>query len=682
MGPSTLRDVVVLGTVMVLHPFMASAQTPSPADGPWSGQAECTVTTRGTDYQEEQIHTWRITSSTPQVAGSIRRFPAVWSVQGRGTRSARVATGSTRTTEERWTISVPETSAPISVWEVPGYRGNNRIRIGSQHGLLVANNAIRPSTGSAAYSIQEWLFPAAEDAMAVTTLTGTSTITVPVGPGWRRPDKVPSTATCTWNFTRTDATQQSSAVQLSRNGTVDVSRVAIANPNTPQVSAPPSTAATAPSQPAVRASGSVASVPAGLSAIAGSRSTGTTLTEALPAPGGVPVGGLQVRATSATDVALHWSCVNGSTGYEVFVKTNNGESVKLTPTPLNPNCAPDLAQVNPAFLPPGATPATTYSKDFTQGGLMPGNDYTYVVRALYATGGPADSAPVTVRPLFPPPSFMAWPANPGQVAISWEWSRVSGQFTTGHVISRKLAGESAFRQIATMPYSPYNVYNDNGVPVGTHQYLVEAVDGAKGTPVTVTTGVVKIWQATTQNIVTVDVGFSGVWTGGTVRVLSAPQATGPFTDVTAEGRLSEQHWSAVAQFGSNLHYKVLVTYPNGSTSEAVAQVAVPQASNIGLIAEDAGGGTRLKWNCETGVARYELLRRVAPSGPFSGVGGYAFTVYPKPGVLGGQPTCSYNDTTVPLGNLMEYIVIGFSSKQQGDNPIRAARTSVFVKTWP
>jgi hypothetical protein len=361
--------------------------------------------------------------------------------------------------------------------------------------------------------------------------------------------------------------------------------------------------------------------------------------------------------------------------------TNGGESFKITAAPINPNCVQDLAQVNPALLAEGSTPVTTYSAGFNHAGLTPGNDYTYVVRALYANGGPADSPPMTVRPLFPAASFGAWPSYPGQVTIQWGWSHVSLDFAPGYVVSRKLAGESSFRQLATMPQYIWNAYNDSGVPVGTHQYLVEAIDGEKGTPATVTTGAISIWQAWTQNIVIVDLGFSGVWQGGSVRVFSAPNAAGPFTDITTDGDLSDSHWSGVAQFGSNLHYKVVVSYPGGITHDAVAQVAVPQASNIGLTAEDASGGAKLKWNCESGVAAYELMRRVGRSGAFSPVGPYAFRVYPR-SELGSAPMCSYTDTTVPLGNDVEYVVIGFSSKQQGDHPIRAARTSVFVKTYP
>lgn len=396
-------------------------------------------------------------------------------------------------------------------------------------------------------------------------------------------------------------------------------------------------------------------------------------------PGGPPVGGLRIRAMSPTYVALHWNCVQGSTGYEVFSATNDGESVKITSAPINPNCVQDLAQVNPALLAPGSTPLTTYSAGFSHAGLTPGNNYTYIVRALYANGGPADSTPVTVRPLFPAASFNAWPSNPGDVTITWNWSHVSLDFAPGYIVSRKLAGESSFRQLATMPQYIWNAYTDIGVPVGTHQYLVEAVDGEKGTPLTVTTGVVSIWNASTLNIVIVSLGFTGVWPGGSVRVLSSPTASGTFTDITAGGSLSDSSWRGVAPFGSNLHYKVVVSYPSGISHESVAQVAVPPASNIGLTAEDAGGGAALKWNCEAGVARYELLRRVGGSGLFNSVGPYAFTVYPKAGQLGGAPTCSYNDTTVPLDNDVDYVVIGFSSKRQGDNPIRAARTTVFVK---
>jgi hypothetical protein len=663
---------------------------------PWNGWMQCDAIAVSASYASRQTHTWTLAGGKPTLRGAFEVRDGTWSVTGNGWLDQNGG--------QTWTINTPVVPASINTL-IRASDGRRLIQAG--HAQLRADNAltvaavstlatptaapladVARSTATAArlaaansFTVFEWAFPLVEDSANATTIRDSKQIAFSERLDRMQPAGVTGTATCAWHFSATDEVPPPPAPP--------------ALPPAPFLTATAATQAGTGSNAASRSAvlpidqgraiesgvnSPAASPPAAAASVAPRRAQNAGFTEALPTPGGMPVGGLRVRATSPTDAALHWSCVMGSTGYEVFFRMNGGESVKITATPLNPNCVPDLAQVNPGLLAPGSTPQTTYSKDFGQGGLTPGNDYTYVVRALYANGGPADSPPVTVRPLFPPPGFNAAPSNPGQVSISWDWARVNGNYAAGHVISRKLAGESAFRQLATVPYSPYNVYNDNGVPVGSHQYLVEAMDGEKGTPVTVRTGLVSIWQAWTQNIVTVDLGFSGVWPGGSVRVLSAPQATGPFTDITAEGDLSTQHWIAVAQFGSNLYYKVVVSYPGGITYEAAAQVAIPQASNIGLTAEDAGGGTRLKWNCETDVARYELLRRVGSSGPFGGVGGYAFTVYPKPGKLGGPTTCSYNDTTAPLGNLVEYVVIGFSSKQRGDKPIRAARTSVFVKS--
>ena len=313
--------------MLVLQACVASAQTTLAVEGPWTGQAQCAITTRGPNYQGADPHVahHRRNAAGPQ---QHRTSSAVWSVQGKGNRSVNV-TGSTNTTEERWTISVPETSAPISVWEIPGYRGNNRIRIGSQHGLLVASNAIRPSTGSLAFSIQEWQFPAAEDELAKTTLSGTNTFTVPVGPGWRRPDKTPSTVTCTWNFTRSGA-EPTATPQLSRTGITVPSRASATNPPTAQPAPSAGSVATPRSQPAAR-SGSSAT-PAGGSLIAtGPALTGggalvdprpmKVCTTAAAPPSSATPGGVTFTLNRATEI----------TGYRIS-RRDLGE---LTPSPID-----------------------------------------------------------------------------------------------------------------------------------------------------------------------------------------------------------------------------------------------------------------------------------------------------------------------------------------------------------
>jgi hypothetical protein len=195
-----MRNTILVGVLVATIPVVCSAQTPSAADGPWFGQVQCVLSARGADYQDDQTHTWRLTGGQPQLVGMFRRWPAMWSVQGSGS-------GPTGT----WKTTVPETSAPISVWEPAA----GRIRFGSQHGLLNINGGITGTASTRAAinaPFQEWEFPVVEDDAKSTTISGTRTRMVP-GHAWRQPLDVLTTETCTWNYTKDPAraTQISSA---------------------------------------------------------------------------------------------------------------------------------------------------------------------------------------------------------------------------------------------------------------------------------------------------------------------------------------------------------------------------------------------------------------------------------------------------------------------------------------
>jgi hypothetical protein len=428
-----------------ITPSPTIALSRSPADGPWSGQAQCVIVTSGPSYQEEQTHTWRITGATPEIGGSMRRFPAVWSARGSGSRSVVVATGSQKTTEERWTISVPETSAPISVWEIPGYRGNNRIRIGSQHGLLVANNAIRPSTGSIAYSIQEWLFPAAEDEFTKTTLSGAKTSTVPFGPAWRRPDKVPSTVTCTWHFTRAD-------VDLSSRSTPPAPAPAtavLANPNAPRATvAPPTASSTVPAAPQVNQptpvtapSAGVRAPTAGIAAIAGGTGgTGAVLGAVKECSTTGPV----VTASSITPggVTLKWPQFSGATGYSIARK----DIGVITATPVT---------------------ALTYTHSAPLDHQNP--PYVYSVTAFQANGACATTnLTVTApRPITPTVTPTVTPgAQASRVNLKWgdQTDIPSGYLVLGAGLHENGAEIQASRSGQAM--------NIDNLPAGEHTWLV------------------------------------------------------------------------------------------------------------------------------------------------------------------------------------------------------------------
>jgi hypothetical protein len=181
----------------------------SAAAGQWSGEAQCVLVSKGADYQEEQIHTWRLTGDPPKQEGAFQIWPAVWSVKGSGQRVVPVPlerSGATAAKpSERWTISA-EMSAPLSIWELAGRAG--QLRISARHGQLsapIGSIQVTPTVGRPLTSAQaEWQFPMIEDVVTSTAVAGRSTRTLPEGVvlGWRQPRTVATVETCTWKFVR------------------------------------------------------------------------------------------------------------------------------------------------------------------------------------------------------------------------------------------------------------------------------------------------------------------------------------------------------------------------------------------------------------------------------------------------------------------------------------------------
>jgi hypothetical protein len=208
-----LAYIVALGVFAILVPSDPVRAQASAADGPWSGEMVCVLSTRGTSYQEDQTHTWRLTGAPPTVPGAVRHWPAVWSVKGSG-----------RNATDSWTIDVPETSGPLAIYELPGVRGRNGLRIESQHGQLVARESLRvaPVPGARekplSATIWEWQFPkvTADDAAAVTTVSDASTRTQRgTTYAWRVPPDAVTTEMCKWRFDR-GASPGTSSSNVSR----------------------------------------------------------------------------------------------------------------------------------------------------------------------------------------------------------------------------------------------------------------------------------------------------------------------------------------------------------------------------------------------------------------------------------------------------------------------------------
>jgi hypothetical protein len=105
----------------------AHAATPPPEDGPWSGEITCRYEVQGSNYQDQQTHTWRLTASAPTNpgVGGIRYYDATWSATGGGQRVIP-ATGATET----WRLDVPPQDGRLGIWQPPN---SGRLRFASQH---------------------------------------------------------------------------------------------------------------------------------------------------------------------------------------------------------------------------------------------------------------------------------------------------------------------------------------------------------------------------------------------------------------------------------------------------------------------------------------------------------------------------------------------------------------------
>lgn len=214
MAVASLRFMRLAGTALLIVLALIAtgavfAQRPSPAEGPWSGWAQCVVVAKWADYLDEQTHTWTLTGEapTPTPRGSAQVYytwPAMWNVQGGGRRTwvPHEPGASGREQSERWTIA-NDMKMVIRVTDL----GTGRLRIGAegQRGAPLGALRVTESSGRTRDApVQPWPFPAIEDNALSATIAGTSTRTYPegFGVGWGQPPMAITTATCTWSFTR------------------------------------------------------------------------------------------------------------------------------------------------------------------------------------------------------------------------------------------------------------------------------------------------------------------------------------------------------------------------------------------------------------------------------------------------------------------------------------------------
>ena len=189
------------------------AQTPSAADGPWSGWVRCELSAQlneqGRTYLNQQTHTWELTSATPISGTDIKEYPATWTVVGGGTGQRQEGNG--RTVADKWTTSGQPMPTTISFRVdlmgglVIALRGAQLVSVSAMTGQSVAHsingNAPDQQT-STRLNVEEYRFPLIQDDARKTSIVNSSPpVTVGnIAPG--QPPRTVSTAACSWNFVR------------------------------------------------------------------------------------------------------------------------------------------------------------------------------------------------------------------------------------------------------------------------------------------------------------------------------------------------------------------------------------------------------------------------------------------------------------------------------------------------
>ena len=117
---NSMRTVTLVIILAVTSPVMAQ----TPADG-WSGHVQCTISVRGTGYQDDQVQTWTLSGASTK-RNDFRDYAATWTVTGTGTRTPLPVRGAAALAPEGWTRTVNQADSVITIF-VPV--GTNTLRI-------------------------------------------------------------------------------------------------------------------------------------------------------------------------------------------------------------------------------------------------------------------------------------------------------------------------------------------------------------------------------------------------------------------------------------------------------------------------------------------------------------------------------------------------------------------------
>ena len=168
----------------------AFAQTPLPAVQTWAGWAQCQIAIEGPGYSHAETHRWEITGAGTRQS-NVEVYPATWTVTGAGSLQRRGRT----LVPERWSGNGTLTNVEIGFT-----RHLDRITFQRWSGAGPARGAYTGAETRPSMDVQQWAFPAGQDSLTSTRITGSNTSTFNGAVGPLAPADAKGTATCTWDF--------------------------------------------------------------------------------------------------------------------------------------------------------------------------------------------------------------------------------------------------------------------------------------------------------------------------------------------------------------------------------------------------------------------------------------------------------------------------------------------------